>query len=298
LFLLPDGNVGVLQFAPGRIVKLSPHGEPMGDYPLPENEGGASAVLMNGQKMGDNLILEFSENTPHEGRLDINRLLALVGPDGKEKKRILESMRKLEFVDFQFDEKDWLNFDDRWKVAPDGRLFVCVTFQDYAVTMWDVEGNKKRVITREYDRLERTKEQKDEMYNIFDGFLQNQLPQYSIKISDYDPDISNIFPREDGTLWVMSSSGMRLRPEGAIGVFDVFDRDGRYVRQLTLMGEGDPIEDGFFFLGDRIFVVTDLLEADLATHGGRKGEEADADEAEPIEVICYAMGGESVRAGK
>jgi hypothetical protein len=240
----------------------------------------------------------MSENTPHEGRVDINRFLAMVGPDGKEKKRFLENVRHLEFVNFEFDEKDWQNFDDRWKVGPDGRLFVCLTFQDYAITMWDVEGNKRRVITREYDHLERTQEQIDDMYNIFDGYLQNQLPQYSIKISDYDADISNIFPREDGTLWVMSSRGMRLRPEGAIGVFDVFDSDGRYVRQLTLMGEGEPIKDGFFFLGDRIFVVTDLLEADLATHGGKKGEEEEMDEAEPIEVICYTLGGESAQAGK
>jgi hypothetical protein len=89
---------------------------------------------------------------------------------------------------------------------------------------------------------------------------------------------------------------LRLRPEGAIGVFDVFDRDGRYVRQLTLMGEGDPLDDGIFILGDRVFVITDLLDADLATHGGKKGEEAEMDEAEPIEVICYSLGGETAQA--
>jgi hypothetical protein len=298
LFFVPDGNLGVLQLAPGRIVMLSPEGEPMGDHPLPENEGGASPTLMNGQKMGDNLALVFSENTFYEGRMDINRFLALVDPEGVEKKRMLESVRQLEFVDFQFDEKVWRTFDDRWKAAPDGKLFACETFQDYAVTMWDPAGNRKRVITREYDRPDRTQDQKDEMYNIFDGFLQDQLPQYSIKISDHDPDISDIFPREDGTLWVMSSRGMRFRPDGAIGVFDIFDSDGRYLRQLTLMGEGTPLEDVYFFLGNRIFVVTGLLDAQLASHGGRKGEEAEGEEPEPIEVICYEVGGERAQAEK
>jgi hypothetical protein len=152
MFMLPDGNVGVLQLAPGRIVEISPEGEPMGDYPLPATEGGASATLVGGQTMGDNLVLVFSENTPHEGRVDIKRYLALIGPDGKEKTRLVESTRVLEFVNFLFDETVWRTFDNRWEVSPAGNLYAAVTYQDYAVTMWDAAGTKKRVITREYDR--------------------------------------------------------------------------------------------------------------------------------------------------
>jgi hypothetical protein len=293
MFFLPDGNLGVLQLAPGRIVMLSPEGEPMGDYPLPATRGGASATLVSGHAMGENLLLVFSENTPRDGRVDINRFLALIGPDGKEKKRILESLRVLEFVNFLFDETVWRTFDNRWHVSLDGNLYAVETFQDYAITMWDAVGNKKRVITREYERPRRTQDQKDEMYGIFDALLQNQLPQYTIKISETDPDVTNIYPRTDGTLWVLNSRGTRTRPPGAIGVFDVLDSQGRFVRQLTLLGEGEPVKDGYFFMGDRIFVVTDLLEANIASRGGRKGGEEEAEDPKPIEVICYAVGGTS-----
>jgi hypothetical protein len=297
MFFLPDGNLGVLQLAPGRIVVLSPQGEPMGDYPLPSTQGGASATLVSGHAMGKDLLLVFSENTPHEGRVDINRYLALIGPDGKEKKRILQSTRALEFVNFLFDETVWRTFDNRWQVAPGGELYAVETYQDYAISMWDAAGTKKRVIRRDYDRPQRNQAQKDEMYGIFDALLQNQLPQYTIKVSDTDPDITNIYPQDDGSLWVLNSRGTRARPDGAMGVFDVFDSQGRFVRQLTLMGEGQPMKDGYFFLGDRIFVVTGLLEANIASRGGHKGDdEAEADEAEPIEVISYTLGGAGAQA--
>jgi hypothetical protein len=224
MFFLPDGNLGVLQLAPGRIVVLSPQGEPMGDYPLPSTQGGASAT-------------------------------------------------------------------------PGGELYAVETYQDYAISMWDAAGTKKRVIRRDYDRPQRNQAQKDEMYGIFDALLQNQLPQYTIKVSDTDPDITNIYPQDDGSLWVLNSRGTRARPDGAMGVFDVFDSQGRFVRQLTLMGEGQPMKDGYFFLGDRIFVVTGLLEANIASRGGHKGDdEAEADEAEPIEVISYTLGGAGAQA--
>jgi hypothetical protein len=289
MFFLPNGNLGVLQLAPGRIVMLSPEGEPMGDHPLPVDESGGTITLIAGQRMGENLLLVVNENTPHEGRVDITRALVLVDSNGAEKRRLLSSKRELEFVNFLLDETVWRTFDNRWRVAPNGELYAVGQYLDYEITVWDPEGNQKRVIRREYDHWDRTQEQKDDMYDIFDALLQNQLPEYTIKVSDHDPDISNIYPREDGTLWVLTSHGSRGRPEGSLGVFDVFDSDGRFVQTLTLMGEGEPIADGYFFLGDRLIVVTDLLEADIASRGGRVDGDEEEEEPEPIAVICYKL---------
>jgi hypothetical protein len=295
MFFLPDGNLGVLQLAPGRIVMLTPEGEPIGDHPLPESDGGATATLVSGSSMGENILLVVSENAPQEGKVDITRALTLVDSEGNELKRLLESTRELEFVNFTFKETVWRTFDNRWRVGQDDNLYVAEEYLDYRITVWDTEGKRKRVISREYTHWDRSEEQIQYMHDVFDAMLQNQLPQYKIEISDNDPGITNLYPRDDGTLWVLSSQGTRAKPDGSMGVFDVFDAQGRFVRQVTLMGEGEPIEDGYFFLGDRLFVVTDLLEANIASRGGRKGAKEDEVEPEPIAVICYQL--DEVKAG-
>lgn len=290
MFFLHGGNLGVLQLAPGRVVMLTPEGDPAGDHPLPEREGGATPVLISGHAMGENLLLVFNVNDPSEGHIDFTRTLALIDSNGNELKQLIESKRRLEFVNFLFEEAAWRTFDNRWRVGPDGTLYAVEQYLPYEITAWDSQGNKKRVITREYEHWERTQEQKDEMYEIFDALLQNQLPQYEIAVSEYDPDITQLYPREDGTLWVLTSHGTRSRPEGSLGVFDVFDADGRFVQQVTLMGEGEPMQDGYFFLRDRLYVATELLEANIASRGGHTGEDEDEEEPEPISIICYELG--------
>ena len=66
MFLLPDGNVGVLQLAPGRIVKLSPQGEPMGDHPLPDNRLRETAPLKAALEGGEPIL--FSLTTVERSR--------------------------------------------------------------------------------------------------------------------------------------------------------------------------------------------------------------------------------------
>lgn len=290
MFLLPEQRVGVLQLAPGRIVQFTREGEPAGDHPLPRREGGAPPTLLEGDVMGENLVLITSENQFQEGRIDITRALVLIDPQGREKARFLQTVRELSFVKFHFDETAWLSFDERWAVSPNGSLYAPTNFLDYQIVMWDVDGNRRRVITRDYEHRKRTPEQKEEMRETFDLFLQDQLPDYEIEVSDYDQDMVGIYPRENGELWVLTSRGTRDRPEGSLGVFDVFDADGRYATRVTLRGEGDPLKDGYTFAGDRLFVVTDQVEAEIATHGGR-GEDAELgeDEPEPISVICYEV---------
>jgi hypothetical protein len=292
MFFLPNGNLGVLQLAPGRIVTFGSDGEPAGDYPTPRSEGGGTPAFITGQVAGKYVALVISENRRREGAVDIDRSLILVDSKGVEHARLLTSTRPLRFVDFLFDETVWITFDNRWRAAPSGAIYAVDGFLDYEIIQWDSEGNRTRVIKKEYDHRERTKDQKKEMYDTFDALLQNQLPQYEIKVSDYDPDVSNIYPREDGSLWVLTSRGVRDCPDGSLGVFDVFDAAGHFVREVTLLGEGDPISDGFYFLGDRLYVVTDQLEANIASRGGRKGsaEAVDEEEPEPSAIICYTLG--------
>lgn len=288
MFFLPDGNLGVLQLAPGRIIMFTLDGDPMGDYPLPKGEGGATPILVGGQRMGKNLVLVLNENKMGEGKLDITRSLAVIDPNGKELQRLVSETRTLDFANAVFDEKTWSTFDRRWAVGPDGRVFAVTQFPDYEVVVWGPEGKKERVITRAFERRARTQEQIDRVKSIFETFTR-QVPNAQVKVSSEDQDINTIYPRADGTLWVMNSRGARDKPDGSLGMFDVFDPEGRFQRQVTLMGQGDPIQDGYFFVGDRLYVVTGFLDAAMAAQGGGS-EEAGLDEAEPMAVICYQIG--------
>ena len=57
---------------------------------------------------------------------------------------------------------------------------------------------------------------------------------------------------------------------------------------MTLKGDGHPRRDGYFFVKDRLYVVTGLLDAVMAAQGGGEDTE-EIEEAEPMAVICYKL---------
>ena len=110
-------------------------------------------------------------------------------------------------------------------------------------------------------------------------------------VSKTDRSIVNIYPQDDGSLWVLSGHGAFDGGEDVIATFDIFDRDGKFTEQVTLTGMGNYREDGFHIVGDRLYVVTGLRSAQEAMRGGSEEQEEDIDEeAEPMSVLCYHIG--------
>ena len=105
--------------------------------------------------------------------------------------------------------------------------------------------------------------------------------------------------RDDGSIWVLSSRGSRDRPSGSLGIFDVYDAEGRFVREVTLMGQGNPREDAYFFDADRVYVVTGFLNAAIAAQGGGTVEsEEEEEEPTPMEIICYRIDSPVIAKGE
>jgi hypothetical protein len=144
----------------------------------------------------------------------------------------------------------------------------------------------------------RTDREKAEMRSRF--IVRGPATETKITVSEHHPDIHKLFPREDGTLWVLTSRGRKEPPDGALALFDVFDAQGRFVRQVTLQGEGNPMDDALFMADDRLFVVTGFQSASRAMHAGETVEAAPEDEGElePMEVICYRMDGDLAKVGE
>jgi len=98
-----------------------------------------------------------------------------------------------------------------------------------------------------------------------------------VKIEEHDHPIVQVYATGDGWFWVQSCHGAFDRPAGSIGTFDIFDSEGRFVQQITLLGEGDPPRD--------VYILRGFLDAQLSAQGGAS-EEAGADGLEPMSVIC------------
>jgi hypothetical protein len=292
-FRLPNGNWGIMQLAPGRIAQISPEGEPLSDHPLPSADAGGFIVLRNGNASADNVFLTLQKNAPGEGKFTMAISLVSIDAEGKQVAEYHADTRELVFADPVIDEDVWDTFDRRWAPMPDGRIFAVLRNANYAINVWNADGSVDRIIEREYTPLPRTPEEIEEVTEIYRRFSA-QLPNAKFKISETAPAVQNIFGRHDGSIWVLSGRGAHEQPEGTLGTFDVFGPDGRFVRQVTLEGEGDPERDQYIFDGDRLFVITGFLDAAMSAFAQGGSEDEAEEEAAPLEVICYALDADAV----
>ena len=291
MFFTRDGNLGVLQLAPGKIVLLTPDGEPAGEHPLPVNEDGGMMILIGGNSRGGNMVLAAAENAFAEGRFDQTRYLGSLNPDGTQAARYHSEVRTIDFANAVLDDKVWDTFDRRWTIGIDGRVYACTDYSDYRIEIWNSDGTRDRNIERKYTHVKRTAEEKKIVEDLM-GLFANQIPNATVKISDFNKDVESIFVREDGSLWVLTSDGTRDLPDDTAGTFDIFDPEGRFARQVTLKLEGSPLTDGYYFVGDRFYVVTDLLQAAISLQSGGQSLDIGDEEPEPMGVVCYKLGGE------
>ena len=290
MFFLPNGNIAVLQVFPGRLVVLKPDGEPADDHSLPSaDEGGFVLLYRGGGTVGDNLVLSIGINHFAEGVFDQKREIVAIDDAGTIQKTLHSEKRSLTMSTPIFNESEWTSFDRVWTVGMNGLAYIPTEWNKYQIKVCDGSG-AVRYIERAYEPRKRTSEEKDRWQKIYDEFTKRQVPGSSWKLEENDQDIGQIFPRKDGSLWVLSSRGRLDAPEGSIGVFDVFDAKGHYVRQVTLNGEGNPMTDGYFFSGNRLFVVTDFLSAAMAANGG-SADVLEDENPEPMAVICYKLEG-------
>jgi len=296
LFLTSDGKAAVLQIMPGKIVLLEPDGTPSGEWPLTEDPVAGNLTVWAGEDAGDHIVVELTTMTLEGTGGTRTVRLAAISPEGKELTRYFESSSKLNFAMLEIDER--VGFRPAWETGADGRLYVVPTYGEYEIHVFQPDGKLERVITRDYEPLMRTDQEKAEMRSRF--IIRGPTTEPKITVSEHHPDIARLFPRDDGTLWVLSSRGRTDLPDGAMTLFDVYDDEGHFVREVTLEGEGDAMEDAFVFLHDRLYVVTSYRQAVKSMNAGEataEDSEVDDEEPMPMEVICYRLDGDLAKLG-
>jgi len=101
--------------------------------------------------------------------------------------------------------------------------------------------------------------------------------------------LGNLMTTSDGRIWVQTSNGNQNPPEGTWVVLDVFDKNGKFEKQVALRGNHDPTRDAIALLPDgKVMVTVGALDAWLNQQGAANSEE-ETEEGDPLEVICYQL---------
>jgi len=286
MYLGPGGLLGVVQTFPGKVVQLMTDGTPAGNFALPEEPGGGFQLVFIGRSNPDRILLAGAKQKLEGGKQMQVTYLKAYDKDGNEIVHFHEQSQETQFGGMKFKEKTFSDFSRRWALAPDGRVAAALDVDAYRIHIWNPDGSVNRVIERKgYTPVVRAEKDKERFQQLFDG-ITRWNPGSTFEVSPTHTAVNQIFFRDDGSLWVLSSKGAWEREEGVFASFDVYDRDGRYVRRAHLILDGDPVDDGVFFVGDRLYRVTDLFSAFLANFGGDVTDDAD-EEPEPVQIIAH-----------
>lgn len=282
----PNHEIGVVQAWPGKIVMITPEGDPGATFALPFRDGGGFQSVSRGKGLNNDLILAGTAWAREgENQMQFN-YLKKYDASGAELATYVEISEEMNFGNYEFQEPGFTDFKRRWDVAPDGRVAAALSFDKYEITIWNADGTVDRVIERpDYQPVMRTAAEKDRFQAMYDAFTRWNRGS-TFKISDHHQTIGQMFFRPDGTLWVQSSAYRWRAAEGVYTSFDVYDTVGRYLQRVDLIADADATQDGFYLAGGRAYIVTDLINAIMASVGGDSEDSVD-DEAEPVEVIAF-----------
>jgi len=300
MIVMDDGRIGAVTEFPGKVVFVDQQGDPAGVLECgggARNEGGfwsLTAAFCGGGQLAITGTISQQSDTP--GVNDRTDFLSLFGDDGQERVRLAEHHCQYNFNDFIYDEG--VHMPGFWwntAVGPDGRIYAAPELDGYAIHVWQPNGTLERVIEREYKRWKRTREEHAQVVGMIESAMSGVPFESRVAAKEYESDIVYILrglrARQDGTLWVLPSRGIREQPAGVLATFDVFDGEGVFVEQVSVACEGDSMLDGIFFVGqDRLVVVRGFADAVAAQFGrGSRAGGEDEEEGALMEVICYRI---------
>jgi hypothetical protein len=287
MFIMPDGTVAVMQQMPGKLVLLTPDGKPAGDFAGPKGDDSGMIAYFEGAVAGDAVVLNTRQFARTPSKFTVSRALVAVGSKGEPRGTVFANS-------IDQDPAAMLNMDEKemrflqWAAGADGRVYTSENFDAYEIKVRGLDGKVQRVIDREYTHRQRSKEEMEESKpRVVMRGAGGQRMQPTIKSSPTDRDILRMFPRDDGSLWVLSSKGRNGQAKGTMASFDVFDRDGRFVRTVAFQVPGDFKQDEFHLIRDQIVVVRGARTARDAMMGGEDGEEANHSDVEPMSIVAY-----------
>jgi hypothetical protein len=303
IVLMNDGRVGAVQEMPGKLIFVDRDGDPAGVLRIGGESAGEGAgeggfgQAFSAFTNGDRLLIAGFMQKPGEspGTMNQNNYLAGFSPDGERLVDFASRTNTLSFDYFVFTEN--LDLAAYWwnaAVAPDGRVYVAPDLDRYRIEVFNADGSPERIIEREYNPWRRTQADREYFISMVKAIYSGIPFDISIEPLDVEPAIvymnRGLRVHDDGTLWILTTHGIRKPDNGAMVTFDVFEDDGRYTKKVNVHGDWNGREDGIFLLDrDRAVVVTGYADAMISQFtGGNMSVDID-DEAGSVEVIYCSV---------
>jgi len=295
MFLLGDGRVALIQEFPGTVSMVDNNGNPAGRVTVGGQEGGifsltacdgaGEIILVSGTEMGQSTTPGIQPRT---------NFLSSISLNGLESVRYADLYTEYNFEDFHFKELEHMpSFWWCFAAAPDGRMYVVPSRENYEIHAFHPDGTLDRIIECDFKPQARDPEEAAFTKSLVESALSNLPFEFRITVEETAAAVAylqrGLRVRPDGSLWVLSGEGIRDLPEGVLARFDVFEPTGEFTKQIQLRGPGSGRDDGIFFVGDdRCVVINGYIES-LAAQFGDGTTYSEEEESDPVEVICYRM---------
>lgn len=293
LLFLPDGALGILEAFPAHVVTMDTEGVPGPEITIGVNADGAvtgfRAAFQIACRNGS-ILLGGQRSTPSDVGQARTQYLASISAAGEELVRYRESHMVLDFTRARFVETEMLPpFLLASALDGEGRAYCARSHDDYAIEVYGTDGSLEKVIERRFEPRRRTDREMSRLNALIDAWIQGFPGELERVLEKTEPTIDDLHVDDRGVLWVKHSRSGDDRPGGVLLTYDTFAPDGRWLQQVAIRGEGDPMYDGIRFLGDdRVLLIRGYVLARWASRGALNvdfGEE----EAQAMEVICCRL---------
>jgi len=292
MLFMPDNGLGLVQAFPGKIIQVDLEGSPLRSFTPGGNDptAGGFIALTDAHFKGDNLVLGGTKISNGESSQTRTFFVASYALDGEELCSYEEVANEYEFTNIEVIEAD--QYSSIWRhfaVGPDGKVYTAPKRNEYEIHVFNVDGTLEHIIARDFESWMRTADETELVTKMMDLQTRNIPMEVTTEICLTEPDITSLFIDEEGFLWVLTSRAIREATEGIMQSYDVFNTDGKFVKQVAISCPGDGLKDGLIRGNANNWILvrgfTDALLS-LQTQGAMADED---EEPEPMEIISYQV---------
>ena len=306
LLFMPNGDLGIWDLMPSQVVTMTKDGTPREMFHASEGKTSSEGMshIQKIAALGDLIVVGKTAVSFGDGGISQKTSLATYDSDGNIQNTFLSDETKQSGSSVAINIGGDNDFAGNWELCPDGRVIVFREAHEYKMEVFTADGKADKTIRRKYESLKRPakdiardKKRAEEMSARFGGMD-------VMAVDEYFEDISRIYPRENGDVWVGNSQGRDECPANSIGFFDVFDRDGKFTQRIRIEADYDPDNDLFRLRDNMLYVFKEGRNAParsssmggggsrtvMISMGGNDDEEEDEDEEPaPFKVVCYKL---------
>ena len=258
--LVGADRIGLMNRYPLGIVWLDADGDPDGKTsPFIEDHPEAILGCRFGRLRHGSLLLGMTRSSFTDEGVTNEQILVGCAPDGTIDPVYLDfgDAYIQGSLDDVVDESRYYNpLAGRWDLDEQGRIWIAPERDQYLLRAVDASGQVVLETTREFFRPDRPEPDISKIRrSIEKKWEKSGLP---IVVGDKAPCIEKLWIMENpwGTeIWIESAASHHDLPPEVMVRYDLFDLDGKFTHQVDIVGEGDPLFDRWYLVGNNRLVV-------------------------------------------